>query len=101
MDDKDSEDFRLGLRTLDTEAVVRFGIGFTESSADQQHILVSELDAQMPEPGSSEGVPDGFYPTLKRLVVVGYFTTEEGASQTGYRIMPGSYAGCSVPGANQ
>ena len=29
MDDKDSEDFRLGLRTLDTEAVVRFGIGFT------------------------------------------------------------------------
>ena len=55
----------------------------------------------MPEPGSSEGVPDGFYPTLKRLVVVGYFTTEEGASQTGYRIMPGSYAGCSVPGANQ
>ena len=101
MDDKDSEDFRLGLRMLDTESVVRFGIGFTESSADQQHTLVSRLDAQMPEPGSSEDVPDGFYPTLKRLVVVGYFTTEEGARQTGYRIMPGAYAGCSVPGANQ
>ena len=101
MDDKDSDDFLLGLRMLDTESVVRFGIGFTESSSDQQHTLVSELDAQMPEPGSSEDVPDGFYPTLKRLVVVGYFTTEEGARQTGYRIMPGAYAGCSVPGANQ
>jgi len=101
MGDKDSEDFRLGLRMLDTEAAVRFGIGFIESSADQQHVLVSELDTQMPAPSSSEDVPDGFYPTLKRLVVVGYFTTEEGASQTGYRITPGTYLGCSVPGANQ
>jgi len=55
----------------------------------------------MPAPSSSEDIPDGYYPTLKRLVVVGYFTTEEGASQAGYRITPGTYLGCSVPGANR
>ena len=37
-------------------------------------------------------------PKIKRLVIVGYFTTETGASQTGYRITPGTFQGCVVPG---
>ena len=101
MGEEEAEELRLGLRALDTEATVQFGTRFASSSTDQQRSLVRELDEQLPAPGSSNDVPDGFYPTLKRLVVVGYFTTEQGASQTGYRITPGTFGGCTVPGATR
>ena len=67
-------------------------------SAEEQLALVRELDDQLPATGSNDEMPEGFYPTLKRLVIVGYFTTETGASQTGYRITPGTFQGCVAPG---
>ena len=101
MDDDEAEDVHSGLATLDASAVDRFGSGFVELDGQQQLALVRELDEVLPAPGSDDDVPDGFYPTLKRLVLVGYFTSEEGASQTGYRITPGTFGGCVVPGAGR
>ena len=87
-----------GLAELDATSRARFGRSFTESSAEEQLALVRELDDQLPATGSNDEMPEGFYPTLKRLVIVGYFTTETGASQTGYRITPGTFQGCVAPG---
>ena len=34
-------------------------------------------------------------------VITGYFTTQTGAAQTGYRITPGRFEGCVAPGAGR
>jgi hypothetical protein len=101
MDDEQAEEIHSGLSALDSIATDRFGTGFVELGAEQQFALVRELDEQLPEPGSDDATPEGFYPTLKRLVLVGYFTTETGASQTGYRIMPGAFGGCVISEAGR
>jgi hypothetical protein len=99
MDDDDVDEFRSGLAGLDAVAVERFGRGFEACVVDQQMTLVRELDDQLPDPGSDAETPEGIYPTLKRLVLIGYFTTEAGAAQTGYRLLPGTFGGCVAPGA--
>lgn len=101
MDEEDASELTAGLAVLDAEASTRFGRGLVECDAGQQLTLVQELDARLPVPGSRDEAPEGFYSTLKRLVVTGYFTTEVGAAQTGYRISPGTYEGCVVPGADR
>lgn len=101
MDADDAGELHAGLAALDATATQRFGTGFVEASAEQQRALVGELDQQLPVPGSDDEMPEGFYPTLKRFVLTGYFTTEEGASQIGYRMMPGDFGGCVVPGAGR
>ena len=98
MDDDDADELHAGLAELDATSEARFGQTFAEASAEEQLTLVRELDDQLPAPGSDDEMPEGFYRTLKRLVIVGYFTTETGASQTGYRITPGTFEGCVVPG---
>lgn len=101
MEADDVEELRAGLEGLHETARARFGIGFVEATAEQQRALVRELDDVLPEPGSGDEAPEGFYTTLKRLVLVGYFTTPEGASQTGWRLVPGMFQGCVVPGAGR
>lgn len=101
MDADDAGALHAGLAALDTTARQRFGSGFVEATPEQQTALVQELDDALPAPGSDDEVPEGFYPTLKRFVLMGYFTTEEGASQIGYRMMPGDFGGCVVPGAGR
>ena len=101
MDDDEAEQMHSGLSALDSVSTDRFGADFMELDAEQQFALVRELDEQLPEPGSDNATPNGFYPTLKRLVLVGYFTTETGASQTGYRTIPGAFGGCVISGAGQ
>jgi hypothetical protein len=101
MDDEDAALMRAGLAEVDEAATARFGRPFVACAGDEQLQLVSEYDAQLPAPGSDAAMPESFYPTLKRLVVTGYFTTETGASQTGYRITPGAFEGCVAPGAGR
>lgn len=101
MDDEDAELMRAGLAEVDGTASTRFGRAFAACTGDEQVQIVSEYDAQLPAPGSDAEMPEGFYPMLKRLVVTGYFTTETGASQTGYRITPGAFQGCVAPGAGR
>jgi hypothetical protein len=90
-----------GLARLDATATGRFDLPFASCTAPERLELVRELDAQLPPPGSADDTPEGFYPTLKRLVLVGYFTTEVGAAQTGYRITPGTFGGCVAPGTGR
>ena len=98
MDADEADAFRAGLAQLDQTAEERYGRVFTECDGEQQVALVRELDDQLPAPGSGDAMPEGFYPTLKRLVVTGYFTTQTGARGRGYRTVPGTFRGCVAPG---
>jgi gluconate 2-dehydrogenase gamma chain len=99
MDEDEAQELRGGLADLDAVAAERFGRAFAECVGDQQMTLVRELDDRLPEAGTEAETPEGVYPTLKRLVLTGYFTTEAGAAQTGYRIIPGAFGGCVAPEA--
>lgn len=97
MEEEEAAELRQGLTRLDERARSRFGAPFVACASDEQLGLVRELDDELPRAGDATR-PTGFYPTLKRFVVTGYFTTPEGAMQTGHRLLPGMYAGCVVPG---
>ena len=101
MDDEEASELHDGLATLDATASTRFGRGFNDAAPEAQLTLVGELDAALPATASPDDDLDGFYPTLKRLVLVGYFTSEEAAGQIGYRIIPGEFGGCVAPGAGR
>lgn len=101
MDDEELSDLRAGLAELDDAAGQRFGRTFTACDGIQQSALVQELDDQLPAPFTDGEIPRGFYPTLKRRVLTGYFTTRAGAASVGYRLSPGAYAGCVAPGSGQ
>ena len=101
MTEREADELRAGLADLDATAGDRFGAPFVSCDGDQQLSLVRGLDDALPAPGSGAEIPSGFYPTLKRLVLTGYFTTEVGAEQTGYRIRPGTFAGCVAPEAGR
>ncbi|MDH3225115.1 MAG: gluconate 2-dehydrogenase subunit 3 family protein [Gemmatimonadota bacterium] len=97
LDEEQSRTFRHGLEALDESAGARFGRPFLAAHAGQRETLVSELDTRLATPLPDGAAPD-FYRWMKRLTVTGYFTSEEGASLTGYRIVPGAYEGCAVAG---
>lgn len=97
LDEEESAAFISGLDDLDRVARGRFGTPFLEASAEDQLALVQELDEDLASPQAPEGAPD-FYRWMKRLTLTGYFTSEEGAALTGYRIVPGGFEGCSAVG---
>jgi hypothetical protein len=101
MDAAELASLRDGLASLDADARARFGSGFVETTAAERVTLLRELDDELPETPPLADVPSGFYPTLKRFIVVGYFTSEEGSGQTGYRIVPGAFGGCFSPGVGR
>ena len=99
LDEEESAVFLSGLEDLDEAARSRFGSPFVEASSDQQFALVQELDRSLESPEAGE--PPGFYRWMKRLTLTGYFTSEEGATLTGYRIVPGAFEGCSPVGGGR
>ncbi len=100
LDAEQSGTFRNGLEALDESANARFGRPFLAADAAQRETLISELDSGLATPLPDGASPD-FYRWMKRLTLTGYFTSEDGASLTGYRIIPGAYEGCVVAGGDR
>ena len=98
---EESEVILAGLADLDRQAEVQHGADFLGASAEERHDLVTGLDedlAALYQSGADEGaLASSFFYWMKRLTITGYFTSEEGAAQTDYRIVPGTFEGCLVP----
>lgn len=91
---KDQETFKKGVDALDAAAKEKFGDGFAEISTEQKNELFSALEK---EAFASRGKTDGkhFYFLIKELTLLGYFTSEIGATQAlKYLPVPGDYKGC-------
>ena len=101
------ERFLAGLADVDARAHARFGRPFVRCTSDQQHALVLALDTET-FPGSSGSAaaagsaasrgahaPPTFYRLMKELTVVGYYTSEPGATkELRYVQVPGRFDGC-------
>lgn len=85
--------FLEGLDNFDSECVNKNGKSFAELTADQKLEYAYEINrvALMEE---SAGMPN-FFLLFKELTMVGYFTSEVGATQVlRYEPVPGYYNGC-------
>jgi hypothetical protein len=97
--DKDQQEFHDGLAAFDQFCHKQYGGSFLELSPEKQLEAVTALDKEvLSKPSSEEDKEDhdfGFYRKLKELTLLGFFTSEPGATETlRYVQVPGRYEGC-------
>lgn len=83
--------FAAGLADLDRRSHAMHDVDFLAASADQQRVLLVALDSE------SHRAPAGpsFFRMMKELTVLGYYTSEAGATQElRYEQTPGRFDGC-------
>jgi hypothetical protein len=92
-DDRQHAAFRAALNEIDAAARARFATSFVASSPAQRTELLGELERQWRGASAPESVRDGFR-LIKELTLVGYFTSEIGATHAlRYVETPGSLNG--------
>jgi hypothetical protein len=95
--DEDQKEFHAGLAAFDKFSKDHHGSSFLKLPADKQEAAVADLDKTvLGENGGDEKNKDlSFYRKLKELTLLGFFTSEPGATQTlRYVQIPGRYDGC-------
>lgn len=93
----DQDDFLNGLKAFDDEAKKEHGDSFADLDAEQQMAFVKKVhDAAIAAHQNTTPAPKRpFILTMKELTMLGFFTSEAGASQVlQYNPVPGSYKGC-------
>lgn len=113
----DAAAIRGGLDRIEADARAEHGVGFAALPRDRQIVLLDRYDVEgrgprtppaaagrgetetglSNQPRSAVEPPKGkpFFPVLKDLVTVGYFTSEPGATKAvRYDPVPGAYRGC-------
>ena len=106
-DEGERSQFLAGLAEVDARSRDLFGKPFADCAPAQQAQIVAALDEELAElreaalPGSSRrgGPPhleNSFFYVMKRLTLVGYFTSEAGFEQQLHRhIIPRTHSGCA------
>lgn len=104
-DDDEKRRFLEGLAQVDVRSRELYGKDFLDCAEKQQTEMLAELDEQLAAeresipPGTRErgepAHPKHFFYMMKRLTLVGYYTSEIGAQQElEYEIIPTEHAGC-------
>lgn len=88
--------FKAGLRTLAATFRARFGTEFTQGSSAQRIALLAELDREQLAHTATRprNEPPHSFRLMKELTLLGYFTSEIGATQAlRYEEVPGRFNG--------
>jgi len=94
---KDQDTFLSGMQKLDEASKKKNGKSFMESTAQQRHDLLVELDKEAKDyqKNKKEDDPAHYFTLIKQLTLWGYFTSEPGATKAlRYVAVPGRYEGC-------
>lgn len=94
---EDQDRFLAGLKEFDGEADTSYGDGFTDLDAEKQKELVMKKHEEAIKAEKSENRPEKrpFILMMKELTMLGFFTSEAGATQVlQYDPVPGAYKGC-------
>ena len=93
---EDQDRFMTGLASFDAEAKTAYGDSFIDLAADKQLEYVKKVhDAAVDGTKKGEIKERPFILMTKELTVVGFFTSEPGATQVlQYEAVPGAYHGC-------
>jgi glucoside 3-dehydrogenase (cytochrome c) hitch-hiker subunit len=85
--------FTTGLEALAADTAKTHGRPFEACSPEERHALLAPLDAASYKPDT--GARGSFVRILKDLTLVGFFTSQIGATQAlAYEKVPGGYRGC-------
>jgi hypothetical protein len=89
----DRQRFVAGLAAVDARARAAQGKAFMDCGREAQRALLDALDRETFASAPSDETP--FFRTFKELTLVGYYTSEVGATrELRYEPVPGHYAGC-------
>ena len=92
--------FTTGLDALAADCTKQHGRPFEACSAEQRTALLVPLDAASYKPDT--GARGSFVRIMKDLALVGFFTSQIGATQVlAYEKVPGGYRGCVELGPGQ
>jgi gluconate 2-dehydrogenase gamma chain len=94
---EDQERFTTGLQAFDAEAQKAYGDTFNDLDADKQKEFVKKIhdEAINAEKNTNPAPKRPFILMMKELTMLGFFTSEPGATQVlQYNAVPGAYKGC-------
>lgn len=96
-DEKDQKIFVDGIAKIDEASKKMNGKSFMESSATERTSLLNDINKQLKAYNDTkkEGDANHYFGLMKQLTLLGYFTSEIGATQAlRYIAVPGKYQGC-------
>ena len=96
-DEKNQKTFLDGIGKLDHTAQQKYGKGFVQLESDQKHELLVALDkeAKIHKTKDEKGGEPHYFTMMKQLSLLGYFTSETGATKALRHVpVPGKYEGC-------
>jgi glucoside 3-dehydrogenase (cytochrome c) hitch-hiker subunit len=73
--------FQTGLAAVDEETQKTHGVAFREATPEQQNAILTSLDREAIQAREAGADPLPFFATLKEWTLVGYYTSEIGATQ--------------------
>ncbi len=92
---KNQDAFQKGLAAFDKWCEKKYNKAFLKLSPTEQETAVAALDKEVLGKGKNKDKSLSFYRTLKELTLLGFFTSEPGATKTlRYIQVPGKYEGC-------
>ncbi|MCI5081740.1 MAG: gluconate 2-dehydrogenase subunit 3 family protein [Saprospiraceae bacterium] len=105
MEPEEQKHLQAGIESIDKKAQDMFGSAFAKCTSEQQYELLNQLDEdakveaerlqQLPPPNPDEKRFQHFFPSLKALMLSGYFTSElVGTEVLAYDPIPGEYIPC-------
>ncbi len=96
-DEKDQKTFLEGMKKLEDASKKKNNKTFMESTAEERHNLLVDLDKEANEYKKNKkgDDPSHYFSLMKQLTLWGYFTSEPGATKAlRYVPVPGRYEGC-------
>lgn len=94
---KDQKIFTEGIALIDESSKALFGKTFMEISPEQRTRLLNQVNKELKAYNDTkqEKDPNHYFGMMKQLTLLGYFTSEVGATQAlRYVAVPGKYEGC-------
>lgn len=96
-EEKDQQIFSEGLAKIDEATKAKFSKSFLEITPEERTTLFNEINAELKayNEQKKETDPNHYFAMMKQLTLLGYFTSEIGATQAlRYVAVPGKYEGC-------
>ena len=96
-DQKDQQVFVSGITEIDNASKKTFSKGFMEVTPEERTSLLNGINKELKEYNDSkkDGDPNHYFGLMKQLTLLGFFTSEVGATQAlRYVAVPGKYEGC-------
>ena len=96
-DDNDRKAFIEGMSTLEKACQEKYGHVFLKATPQQRTALLTAIDAEAKAYAGKKKKedPNHYFTLMKQLTLLGYFTSEVGATQAlRYEAIPGRYEGC-------